>query len=125
MPFVFYIAIVAPACILKLNLMKVRIKEKSLLAKLAAYNLKSDKMAIVVGSTIRLHNATKEEFLNNTRWVRHEIAHVKQYQQKGLLRFIASYLLETFNLGYEFNRYELEAIKKEKDHRILEGIEFE
>ncbi|MCU0320807.1 MAG: DUF4157 domain-containing protein [Chitinophagaceae bacterium] len=104
--------------------MKVRIKEKSLLARIAAYNLKSDKMAIVVGNTIRLHNTTKEEFLSNTKWVRHEVAHVRQYQEKGFIRFIASYLLETFNLGYEFNRYELDAIKKERDHRILEGVEF-
>jgi len=105
--------------------MKVRIKEKSLLARLAAYNLKSERMAIVVGNTIRLHNTTKEEFLSNLKWVRHEVAHVKQYQEKGMFRFIVSYLLETFNLGYEFNRYELEAIKKERDHRILEGVEFE
>lgn len=105
--------------------MKVRIKEKSLLARLAAYNLKSERMAIVVGNTIRLHNTTKEEFLSNLKWVRHEVAHVKQYQEKGIIRFIVSYLLETFNLGYEFNRYELDAIKKERDHRILEGVEFE
>jgi hypothetical protein len=104
--------------------MTVRIKEKSVLAKLAAYNLKSDKMALVIGNTIRLHNTSKDEFLRNTKWVRHEIAHVYQYQQKGKFRFIASYLLETFNMGYEFNRYELEAIKKERDHLILEGIEF-
>lgn len=104
--------------------MKIRIKEKSLLARLAAYNLKSERMAIVVGNTIRLHNTTKAEFLSNLKWVRHEVAHVKQYQEKGIPRFIVSYLLETFNLGYEFNRYELDAIKKERDHRILEGVEF-
>jgi hypothetical protein len=102
----------------------IRIKENSFLAKIAAYNLKSTKMALVLGCTIRLHNVTKEEFLQNTKWVRHEVAHVKQFQQKGFLRFIVSYLLETFNLGYEFNRYELDAKKKERDHSILEGIEF-
>jgi len=105
--------------------MKVRIKEKSLLARIAAYNLKSERMAIVIGNTIRLHNTTKEDFLSNVKWVRHEIAHVKQFQEKGTVRFILSYLLETFNLGYEFNRYELEAIKRERDHQILEGVEFE
>lgn len=104
--------------------MTVRIKENSLLAKLAAYNLKAEKMALVIGDTIRLHNTTKQEFLSNPKWVRHEIAHVHQYKQKGKVRFILSYLLETFNLGYEYNRYELEAIKKERDHLLLEGVEF-
>ncbi|MBC7587133.1 MAG: DUF4157 domain-containing protein [Chitinophagaceae bacterium] len=102
----------------------IRIKENSLLAKFAAYNLKSDTMALVLGCTIYLHNTTREEFLRNTKWVRHEVAHVKQFQQKGYFRFLVSYLLETFNFGYEFNRYELEAKKKERDHTILEGIEF-
>jgi hypothetical protein len=104
--------------------MIVRIKENSLLARLAAHNLKAEKMALVIGDTIRLHNTTKQEFLSNPKWVRHEIAHVYQYKRKGKIRFILSYLLETFNLGYEYNRYELEAIKKERDHLLLEGIEF-
>jgi hypothetical protein len=104
--------------------MRIRIKEKSLLARFAAYNLKSDKMAIVVGSTIRLHNTTKEEFLANTRWVKHEVAHVYQYKHKGFFRFIASYLLDSFSLGYEFNRYEVDARSKEKDPYILNGVEF-
>lgn len=104
--------------------MKVRIKEKSIFAKLAAYNLKAQKMALVIGKTIHLHNATREEFLSNKKWVRHEITHVKQYQQKGFIRFILSYLLETFNMSYEFNRYELEAIKNERNLYILDDIEF-
>lgn len=104
--------------------MTVRIKENSLLARLAAYNLKANKMALVIGNTIRLHNTTKDEFLSNQKWVRHEIAHVLQYKRKGTIRFILSYLLETFNLGYEYNRYELEAIKKERDHLLLEGVVF-
>lgn len=102
----------------------IRIKENSLLARLAARNLKSEKMAIVLGNTIRLHNTTKEEFLKNTKWVRHEVAHVNQFKQNGYLRFIVIYLLETFNLGYEFNRYELEAKEKEKDPNILTNVQF-
>lgn len=102
----------------------IRIRENSLFAKLAAHNLKSDKMALVIGCTIYLHNVSRDEFLKNTKWVRHEVAHVKQFQQKGFCRFIASYLLETFNLGYQFNKYELDARNKERDHTILEGIEF-
>ncbi len=104
--------------------MRVRIKEKSLLARFAAYNLKSNKMAIVFGKTILLHNTTKEDFLANTKWVRHEVAHVYQYQKKGLIYFIVAYLLDTFNLGYQYNRYEVDARNQEKNPHILNGIEF-
>ena len=104
--------------------MTVRIKEKSVLAKLAAKNLKANQMALVIGNTIYLHNCCKEEFLKNVKWVRHEIAHVLQYQQKGTIRFILSYLMETFNMGYKYNKYELEAIKKERDHLLLDNVEF-
>ena len=60
----------------------IRIKENSLLARVAAHNLKADKMALVLGCTIYLHNTSREEFLRNTKWVKHEVAHVKQFQQK-------------------------------------------
>ncbi|HMZ45841.1 MAG TPA: DUF4157 domain-containing protein [Chitinophagaceae bacterium] len=104
--------------------MVVKIKEKSLWAKMAAYNMKASQMAIVFGNTIHLHNVTREEFLSNRRWLRHEVAHVRQYQQKGFIRFILSYLFETFNMSYEFNKYEVEARKKETDLKVLEGVEF-
>ncbi|MBX2931319.1 MAG: DUF4157 domain-containing protein [Chitinophagaceae bacterium] len=104
--------------------MTVRIKEKSVLARCAAYRLKSKRAAMVIGKTIYLHNVSREDFLNNRKWLRHEVAHVKQYQQKGTIRFIFSYLMETFNMGYEFNRYEVEAKKKETDLHILKGVEF-
>jgi hypothetical protein len=102
----------------------VRIKENSWLAKLAAKQLKAEKVAMVLGKTIHLYDASKDEFLNNTRWVRHEVAHVKQYNKLGFLRFIALYLLETFNKGYENNSFEVEARQKEKDVNIMRGIEF-
>jgi hypothetical protein len=102
----------------------VRIKENSWLAMLAAKRLKARKVAMVLGKTIHLYDASKEEFLNNTRWVRHEVAHVKQYKKLGFLRFIILYLLETFNKGYENNSFEVEARQKEKDVNIMRGIEF-
>jgi hypothetical protein len=102
----------------------VKIKEHSFLAKLAAKKLKSPKVALVIGHTIYLYNTTREEFLANRKWVRHEVAHVLQYERKGTIRFIISYLLQTFNLGYEYNMYEVEARNKEKDTTILERVEF-
>jgi hypothetical protein len=102
----------------------VRIKENSWLAKMAARQLKADKVAMVLGKTIHLYDASKEEFLNNPKWVRHEVAHVKQYCKLGFLKFILLYLLESFNKGYEHNRFEVEARNKEKDVSILKGVQF-
>jgi len=102
----------------------VTIKENSLLARIAAYNLKSSVVAMVIGKTIYLHNSSKKDFLNNQRWVRHEVAHVYQYQELGLIRFLALYLLETFKKGYENNRFEVDARQKEDDFSILSGVHF-
>lgn len=103
---------------------KVKIKENSWLAKIAAKRLDAQSIAMVVGKTIHLHNSSREEFLKNKRWVRHEVAHVKQYAELGLLRFIFFYLLESFNKGYENNSFEVDARKKERDHSILSEIHF-
>jgi hypothetical protein len=103
---------------------KVKIKENSLLAKVAAKKLHAPKVAMVIGKTIHLHNSSKEEFLNNQRWVRHEVAHIKQYKKLGVLRFIFLYMLETFNKGYENNSFEVEARQRERDVAILSGVQF-
>ncbi len=101
----------------------VTIKENSFMARLAAIKLKQSKMAMVIGKTIYLHNTTKSEFLMNKKWLRHEIAHVKQYQKQSVLRFLFLYLMENFNNGYANNRFEVEARQKERDLSILDGIE--
>jgi hypothetical protein len=103
---------------------KVKIKENSWLARIAAYKLNAQSVAMVIGKTIHLHNSSKEEFLNNPCWVRHEVAHVKQYLKLGLLRFLALYLFETFKKGYYNNRFEMDARQKEKDMSILFEIYF-
>ena len=103
---------------------EIKIKENSWLAKLAARRLESDTMAMVLGNTIHLHNSTKQDFLRNKKWVRHEVAHVKQYLRLGFLRFIFLYLLETFNKGYEYNSFEIDARKMESDSAILSEIHF-
>ena len=103
---------------------KIKIKENSWLAKIAARQLESDTMAMVVGKTIHLHNSSKEDFLRNKKWVRHEVAHVKQYLELGIFRFVLLYLLESFNKGYENNSFEIDARLKEKDASILSEIHF-
>ncbi len=104
-------------------MISVTIKENSCMAKIAARKLKEKKVAMVLGKTIHLHNTSKSEFLLNKRWLRHEIAHVKQYKKFGIMQFLFMYLMESFNNGYDNNRFEVEARIKERDLTILEGIE--
>jgi hypothetical protein len=93
---------------------EIRIRENSLLARAAAFKLRADSMAITLGGTIHLHNADREEFLNNEQWLRHEMAHVRQFRRYGFLRFITLYLLESLRKGYQNNRFEVEARAAEK-----------
>jgi hypothetical protein len=101
------------------HLMIVRIKENSWLAHLAAKKLRSERVAMVIGKTIHLFHTTREEFLADRNWVCHELAHVKQYQRLGVIKFLLLYLFETAKHGYRNNRFEAEARKHEKDHSLL------
>jgi Domain of unknown function (DUF4157) len=104
--------------------MKVRLKENSWVAKLAAKKMKTDKVAIVFGKTIHLHNTKKEEFLYNTEWVCHELKHVEQYQQNGFAGFIFKYLFDWVKNGYYNNRFEVEARESEKDVSLIKKTAF-
>jgi hypothetical protein len=85
------------------------IKENSWIAKLAAIKLRSNWVAIVIGKTIHLHNTTKQEFLKDEKWVKHELCHVRQFQQNGYVIFILKYVWESIKHGYYNNKYEVEA----------------
>ena len=85
------------------------IKENSWLAKIAAKKLRSKSVAMVLGKTIHLHNSTKAEFLQNTRWVKHELCHVQQFKQHGYFGFLVKYLWESLKKGYYNNKFEVEA----------------
>ena len=91
----------------------INIRENSWIAKLAAKKLHVSNVAIVIGETIHLHNASRQQLLQNERWLKHELCHVKQFKQYGFLTFIAKYLWETFNKGYFNNKFEVEARKAE------------
>ncbi len=92
---------------------EVHIKENSLLARLAAYKLKTKQCAIVLNRTIHLHNTTREELIVNRKWLLHELKHVEQYQRYGTIRFVILYLYETMKRGYRNNRFEVEAREAE------------
>jgi hypothetical protein len=96
-----------------MNLAGIRIKEKSLLARIAAFNLRSGKVAMVLGKTIHLHNVSKADFLKNERWLKHELCHIQQYRKYGFFPFLAKYLWESIRHGYYNNRFEVEAREAE------------
>ena len=104
--------------------MKVRVKENSWVAKLAAKKMKADKVAIVFGNIIHLHNTSRKEFLNDSDWVCHELKHVQQYQQNGFAGFICKYVFDWMKNGYYNNRFEMEARKSEKDVLLIKETKF-
>lgn len=93
----------------KLKEIQYSIREQSWLAKAAAWKLGTRHMAIVLGSCIHLFNCTKEEFLQNEHWLKHELCHVRQFKQHGFFTFILKYLWESIQKGYYNNKYEVEA----------------
>ncbi len=104
--------------------MNVRIREDSWVAKIAAAKLRSDKVAIVFGNVIHLHNTSTKEFLNDSDWVCHELKHVEQYKQHGFAGFIIKYLFEWIRHGYYKNKFEVEARENEKNTALIKNAVF-
>lgn len=92
----------------------ILIKENSLRAKLAARLMKGSNMAIVFGNTIHIWGVTKQEFLQNKKWVKHELKHIEQYRQHGYFVFLAKYVWESIRHGYYNNKFEIEAREAEE-----------
>jgi hypothetical protein len=88
---------------------RIYIKENSLIARVAAWKMNSSQIAIVIGRTIHLHNTTRKEFIENKRWLSHEMEHIRQYRKYGFIRFIVLYLVETAKKGYNNNKFEVAA----------------
>ncbi len=101
-------------------MIKVKIKERSFLAKLAARKLKWNSAAIVFGNTIHLWNLEKHEILQNRRLLLHELEHVRQYNKYGIVGFTMLYLLESVRSGYYKNRFEAEAREAENKFNSMD-----
>lgn len=97
----------------------VYIKEKSWIAKIGAKLLGVNNVALTIGHTIYLYNATKIELLLNKTWLCHELVHVKQYQQLGVAKFLFLYIKEWIAKGYLNNKFEVEARAKETNLNLL------
>jgi hypothetical protein len=91
----------------------IKLREDSLLARAAAWKLGVSAVALTMGNTIHLYRTRKEDFLGNTRWMKHELAHVEQFRRYGFFRFLTLYLLESMRKGYYNNRFEVEAREAE------------
>ena len=96
-----------------MNKPRIYIKENSFFAKIAAKKLGAESVAMVLGKTIHLHGCTKAYFLADTRWLKHELCHIKQVEENGTILFLIKYLWESLKKGYYNNKYEVEAREAE------------
>lgn len=104
--------------------MKVKLKEQSWVAKLAAKKMKAGALAIVFGRTVHLWNISRKEFLHDRRLMVHEIEHVRQYRRHGFFPFLFLYLVDWVRKGYYHNRFEIEARAAEQELSRLDDVEF-
>ncbi|MBO9152505.1 DUF4157 domain-containing protein [Chitinophaga sp. GCM10012297] len=100
-----------------------RIRENSWVARLAALKMGSSAIAIVFGRVIHLHGVSRETFLANTRWVRHEVRHVRQYRQHGFFPFLWRYVNDWVRFGYYNSPFEKDARQAEHNATELDGVE--
>lgn len=85
--------------------------------------MKSHRIAIVFGPVIHLHGVSREQFLSDIGWVRHEVCHVKQYMENGFWGFLRQYVVDWIRVGYYANRFEKAARLAENNVRELDGVE--
>ncbi len=97
------------------QLQRIRIRERSWLARIAAFKLRSSGAALVWGRTVHLHRITAIQFLSNQRLLLHELCHVRQYQRYGFVGFLARYLWLSVRYGYYHNPLEVEARAAEEE----------
>ena len=92
---------------------KIRVVENSALAKIVAKIKGEELYAITFGKTIFV-SCKKEDFFANQWWVKHELAHVAQYERHGTLRFLALYTYYAVFRRKKVNPFEIEAEVAEK-----------
>ena len=95
----------------------LRTQTGSPLARIARLVLRSPRVAMVLGQTVHLSGTTREQFLADAEWVAHELVHLRQYREHGLLPFLWKYLRESARVGYYQNRFEVEA--REEARRMV------
>jgi len=96
----------------------VRVIENSWIARFAAWNMRNKQVAMVINQQIHLWGVTKNDFLANRRWVKHELKHVEQYARLGTTSFLVAYTWEWIRHGYFNNKFEVEARAAESSKDI-------
>ena len=93
---------------------KVKLVPNSRLAKMVGrMKGQEEDYAVTIGKTIYL-SCSKEDFLSDTPWVRHEFTHIQQYRKLGVLEFAKRYLFSAiFYHSYDKIPLEKEAISAE------------
>ncbi|UOQ54495.1 hypothetical protein [Hymenobacter cellulosivorans] len=85
------------------------IVENSPWARIARLKLKAGSVAMVLGNSIHLSGATREQFLSDPYWVAHEMEHIRQFQEYGRLGFLWRYLRDWAKHGYYNIPFEVQA----------------
>src|SRR5262245_15007288 len=89
---------------------KFKVVGNSRLAKIIGrINGERDMYAVTIGKTIFV-SCKKEEFFAQAWWVKHEVTHVQQYKQYGILGFLKQYLFYSLRYSYSEIPFEKEAI---------------
>ncbi|TMI69800.1 MAG: DUF4157 domain-containing protein [Bacteroidetes bacterium] len=92
---------------------KIRVVENSKIAKMISGLIGyKGKYAITFGRTVFV-NCTKDEFYAQPWWVRHELTHVRQYKEYGILGFLERYIGYSLFHKYDEIPFEKEAISAE------------
>lgn len=99
--------------------MIVFVRQNSWIARLAAFQLRSNNCAIVINRHIYLYHIEKTAFVQCVGHLRHELRHVEQWQQYGLIKFPLLYLFYSIRYGYYNNPFEQDARKAELDDSII------
>lgn len=89
--------------------MKYSIVENSIFARIGRVFMKSQSLAMVIGKSIHLSGVTKDDFLNDKKWLKHELIHIQQYKKHGTIKFLLLYIVESIKNGYYNNKFEKEA----------------
>jgi hypothetical protein len=76
---------------------------------LAPRYLRTRRVAMVSRSSIGLWGVSRQEFLANAGWVRHEACHLRQYRRYGTLGFLVRYGWGWLWHGYRQHAMEQEA----------------
>lgn len=82
---------------------------------------KASKVERIAGFTTFWHTVLiRPEYMESKTILAHELTHVQQIDNLGLINFTYQYLMESFKKGYRNNKFEVEArLNSEKPEDII------